>query len=190
MPLHYILQNINIQDHKLAKKYFNKEDLKEIFAQSVCSTQSAISTVQKFSDEMVAKSDDNKSVTMKISDFKDYMCILQGKKKREIKDERPYTRGLYDYTSHILRPQFVVTWQDDNVKRYETYEPDQINKYATSQADLVIYKAQSSAYLECCPSDPAVSALVAELKLKDKTSYPMWECFHNMLAIRANMATE
>ena len=27
-----------------------------------------------------------------------------------------------------------------------------------------------------------------ELKLSDKTSYPMWECFHNMSAIGSYMA--
>jgi len=119
-------------------------------------------------------------------------------KEREVTDERPYSKWLYNYVDKMLDgDSYIVESQEENLSKVlETYESEEVNEYLTSQADLVIQKVQTNPILQCCTvaiheedcRNKCVSELVAELKLSDSTSSPMWECFHNMLAVGANMA--
>ena len=108
---------------------------------------------------------DDERVTFKLSDFKEHVCSLTNnleQLQREIQDEIPYCRWLYDYVGRILRPQFVVTSQEENVPiQFETYEAEQINEYSSSQSDLVIYKAQEwLKSMDCCVISLQASALI------------------------------
>ena len=171
----------------------------EIFSRTVCSIESAVSTVKDFCQQVCSGvrslSLDDKRITFKLSDFKEHVCSLTNnleQQQREIQDEVPYCRWLYDYVSRILRPQFVVKSREESVPiQFEAYEAEQINKYSSSQSDLVIYKAQEGLKsMDCCLISLQASALVAELKFNDKISYPMWECFHNMSAVGTHMAVK
>ena len=117
------------------------------------------------------------------------MCSLINnleQQQREIQDEIPYCRWLYDYVSRILRPQFVVKSREENVPiQFETYEAEQINEYSSSQSDLVIYKAQEGLKsMDCCLISLQASALIAEFFSMTRpvtrcgkvfTTCPLWE---------------
>ena len=114
--------------------------------------------------------------------------------KKVVKEEVPLNRWLYEYICKTLDTSiFVVESKEDNIKdQFSEITPAEVNDYARSQAYLVIHKhihlQKSSMKCATMMTCETLSGMVAELKLTDGTSYPVWECFHNMSGIGANIA--
>ena len=46
-------------------------------------------------------------------------------------------------------------------------------------------------FISICKNDDAcVSGMVAEVKINDRTSAPLWECYHNMSGLAAAIAMQ
>ena len=123
----------------------------------------------------------------------------------KVDSETPLGRWLYQYIFTTLDKSYIAETQVENLKELgPNLNPAEINEYATSKADLVIRKGKpvSSDRLKCayvsvddhhcganCVSTvPSVSRMVAELKIDDETTGPVWECFRNMSGVAASLA--
>ena len=113
---------------------------------------------------------------------------------RSVKEELPLNRWLYEYLHQKLNPSvFVTEYREENIRGFPDLNVAEVNEYATSKADLVVYKRLGEQFstLKCCfisvSQIPDLCEMVTELKMSDQTSYPIWECFHNMSAVGANI---
>ena len=116
---------------------------------------------------------------------------------KDVLHELQLNRWLFDYISSCLsKLDYVVESRRDNVRGVgEGFFPEDITEYATSRGDLVIYKCTGLQEIRGCLVHFAGSSeikhvaylrgMVAELKVEDTSSAPMWECFHNMSAVGA-----
>ena len=75
------------------------------------------------------------------------------------------------------------------------FTESEINEYATSRADLVIKKDQvATGDQKCCMiftiQQTDITAMVAELKVDDSTTFPLLECFRNMSAVAGSITID
>ena len=115
-----------------------------------------------------------------------------------VSHEPPFTRWLYEYVYRTVGSQFIVETQRDNLKDVgEGLLAEKKYEYASSQPDLVIRRESSKEplmiamlHLDIPSIEENITAMVAELKLRDDSGVPVWECFRNMSATGAAIAME
>ena len=124
-----------------------------------------------------------------------------------VDSETPLGRLLFKYIFATLDKLYIVETQEENLRELGPHLiPADINEYASSKADLVIRNEKSilndglkcvyisvddhhcGAGCDCISTLPCVSGMVAELKIDNGTSGPVWECFHNMSGVAASLA--
>lgn len=138
--------------HQFADKLFRKEDLEEVFARKVCSTHSVNLTLDQVYGELCLKAKDEGQVMLGLADIQVMLSTIKcgiANKEREVTDERPYTKWLYNYVDDVLdTTSYIVESPEENLpKLLETYNSEEINEYSTSRADLVIQKVQDNPIL-------------------------------------------
>ena len=208
VPFDDFLQGIttdNLKDYR--DLIFRKDDLKNFLTPVVypqAGTDKGIEDVEDLMKKYMWRTPSEEAIKeceIQIKTMKKKMNDLRLK----VDSETPLGRWLYQYIFTTLDKSYIVETQVENLKELgPNLNPAEINEYATSKADLVIKKGKpvSSDRLKCayvsvddhhcganCVSTvPSVSGMVAELKIDDETTGPVWECFCNMSGVAASLA--
>ena len=135
---------------------------------------------------------DNK-ICMEVADVE--VAVTQCKRDllartKSVEEELPLNRWLYEYIySKLDSSLFITEHREENIKPdgFPNLNVLEVNEYAKSVSDLVIYKRFDTQFksLKCCfitiskeaekEPEKDLCGMVAELKISDKTSYPVWE---------------
>ena len=168
-------------------------ELRKVLAQDVLSLEDAQSTVNQ-ALEQLTKADTYSRHCIEATLLRSRESLLRNKLR--IQSEAPFNKWLYDYIFGTLDKSYVVEMQECNLKDVGLrFTESEINEYATSRADLVIKKDQvATGDQKCCViftiQQTDITAMVAELKVDDSTTFPLLECFRNMSAVAASITID